>query len=746
MQPRLLGWIAVAAVVVAACSGADDDSSEPTPPAQTAADTTIGAASTTPLVEPVGTATDATIATSVTPTTDPVATTTEPAAQPADADTVAAIEAALTAAPAGCDPLDPRHCFLPYPSNAYTVADSYTETGVRVRFPAEGAPVNADGTPVDVAEWNRNDGFSPNSTLLTYIPGLDAAASNLPSWTDLGASLADDATVVLIDAETGERIPLWAEPDANAPDPADQTLVIHPAVALPEGRTYVVGLRGLIDSDGNPIEAGPVFRVYRDGLTTDVAAIEGRRPAMEAGLAALEAAGIPRADLILAWDFTVASADSIAGRMLAIRDAALTQLGDAAPAVTVTSVTRAGDPDHPEGIAIQVQGTYTVPNFLDGDGVPGNRFHYDADLAEDPSALPAVNPDVPAIESPFICNISDTTVNGTEPAHLVQYGHGLLGQHDEIDASNVRSMSNEHNAVYCATKWAGMSDIDVANAVTSLGDFSNFVTMTDRMQQGMLNQIFLGRLMLHPEGLAALPEFRRTSGPMAGAPVIDISELDFDGNSQGGIMGLALIAVSPDIDRAVLGVPGMNYSILLPRSVDFDTYEAIMEPAYPNAFERTLIISMVQMLWDRGEGGGYAQHVTADNYPGVDPVPTLLHVAYGDHQVSELTALIAARTIGAAIHQPIAADGRWAEAEPGWGLEPLEYGAPGGGAAGSAIVVWDSGMEPIPFENVPPAVGDDSHEDPRADPDVRVQKAAFLFDDELVDVCTGQACTADHRE
>jgi hypothetical protein len=204
--------------------------------------------------------------------------------------------------------------------------------------------------------------------------------------------------------------------------------------------------------------------------------------------------------------------------------------------------------------------------------------------------------------------------------------------------------------------------------------------------------------------------------------------------------------VSPDIDRAVLGVPGMNYSILLPRSVDFDTYEAIMEPAYPNAFERTLIISMVQMLWDRGEGGGYAQHVTADNYPGVDPVPTLLHVAYGDHQVSELSALIAARTIGAAIHQPVAAAGRWAEVEPGWGIEPLEYGSSGGGTAGSAIVVWDSGMEPIPFENVPPAVGDDSHEDPRADPDVRVQKAAFLFDDELVDVCAGQACTADHRE
>ena len=46
-------------------------------------------------------------------------------------------------------------------------------------------------------------------------------------------------------------------------------------------------------------------------------------------------------------------------------------------------------------------------------------------------------------------------------------------------------------------------------------------------------------------------------------------------------MGMALAGVSPDIDRAVLGVVGMNYGLLLPRSVDFDSYEAIFEPAYP---------------------------------------------------------------------------------------------------------------------------------------------------------------------
>ena len=54
-------------------------------------------------------------------------------------------------------------------------------------------------------------------------------------------------------------------------------------------------------------------------------------------------------------------------------------------------------------------------------------------------------------------------------------------------------------------------------------------------------------------------------------------------------------------------------------------------------------------------------------------------------------------------------------------------------------------MAPIPFENVPSRVGDDAHEDPRRDPDVRRQKASFLFDDTLIDVCDGAACQADHN-
>ena len=67
--------------------------------------------------------------------------------------------------------------------------------------------------------------------------------------------------------------------------------------------------------------------------------------------------------------------------------------------------------------------------------------------------------------------------------------------------------------------------------------------------------LFLGRAMVAADGFRAHP-------PFAGA--FDATRrLFYDGNSQGGIEGGALTAVAPDFDRAVLGVPGMNYSTLL---------------------------------------------------------------------------------------------------------------------------------------------------------------------------------------
>jgi len=682
----------------------------------------------------------ATTAATASPETTNAPTTTDvPATSgPADDELRAGIEAELTGAADGCEVLDPRHCFLPYPSNGLTAPDAATPTGRRVAFPPAGAPVNATGTALDVGEWNRNDGFSPNSTLLTYVEDLDAASSKLPSWTDLGASLAADAPVVLVDVDTGERVALWAELDAHATGDTDRLLMIHPAVALTEGHTYAVGLRGLVRRDGQPVEPSAIFRAVRDGAVTDVAAVEDRRPELETAFEALAGTG-DRQDWLLAWDFTVASTDGLTARMLTLRDETLAALGNGAPAFTIDAVVDSPTRDDGsplEGVARQVSGSFEVTNWLTADGAPGNGFHYDTDPVTDPDALPTPNG---TLRAPFVCNIPPAVLNGTAPGRLVQYGHGLLGSHYEVNAGNIRRITHTYGLVYCATKWAGMSEDDVAVAAGALGDLSLFPAVVDRLQQGVLNQIVLSRLMTAPGGLVADPAFQRADGSL----LVDPTTLAYDGNSQGAIMGLMFAGVSPDIERFALGVPGMNYGVLLARSVDFESFnEAIFRPAYPSELDQPLIIAMMQMLWDRGEGAGYAQHVTADPLPGTPAKTVLLHVALGDHQVSELTAFIEARTLGIPIHRPVTATGRSDEIDPGWGLEPVEYPATGSGPAGSAIIVWDSGAPLIPFDNLPPSAGEDPHGDPRADPDAQQQKYEFLFNDTLIDVCAAQPCTA----
>ena len=162
----------------------------------------------------------------------------------------------------------------------------------------------------------------------------------------------------------------------------------------------------------------------------------------------------------------------------------------------------------------------------------------------------------------FTCNIPRVAMasGGARPS---LYGHGLFGSRSEVGAGNVTNMADGHDFTFCATDWIGMATADVPNAATALLDLSNFNTVVDRLQQGFLDFLYVGRAMLHPSGLAADPAFQ-----LGGKRLLDTSALYYDGNSQGGIYGGALTAIAPDFRRAVIGVSAMNYSTLLSRSTE----------------------------------------------------------------------------------------------------------------------------------------------------------------------------------
>lgn len=634
-----------------------------------------------------------------------------------------------TATASRCDVLDPARCLLPFPNDHFTVADASAATGRRVRLDPASMPVNSKGRRVDPTEWNRNDGFSPGAMIETLVPGLDLGRSGAAPITDIGRSLRADAPIVLLDAATGERWPYWAELDAQADPTEGAMLVVRPARNLREGHRYLVALRDLRTSAGRAIAAGRGFTIYRDRIPTGNATLEARRAHLEGVLASLGAAGVARdASLFLAWDFTVASTRNITGRMLHLRDDAFSTIGTGAPNFTVTATTDDVDPR----IFRRVEGTYEVPSYLTNGGVPGSVFAY----------APGSGPDAVPIRTgtftaSFTCNIPrsampDASTRAAAARGMV-YGHGLLGSRSEVNAGNVRTMADEYRFVACATDWTGFARDDIGTAVTALEDFTNFPKMADRTQQGFLNTLFLARLLRSPSGFASAPAFR------AGGQSVFDGTVFYDGNSQGGILGGAVTAISNEWSRAVLGVPGMNYSTLLQRSVDFDTYKAILGPAYPSELDRMLVFSMVQMLWDRAEANGYAAHMTNDPLPGTIPHTVMLHVAFGDHQVANVTAEVEARTMGARVWQPGLAAGRSPDLVPFWGL----LAAPDGWA-GSVLVMWDGGTPAPPLGNLPPrppTYGDDPHEYPRRTPAAQLQKSRFLSPTgAFSDTCGGGPC------
>lgn len=653
-------------------------------------------------------------------------------------------EPELAADPGPCDPLDPRACLLPFPSDFFSVADASTDSGRRLAIDRSAMPRNNFGVHADPSGYDRADGFSVGSPILTHVPGLDLARSDAPPLTDVPRSLDPDGPLLLVDADTYERIPAWMEldDDVHAPLPGDKALIIRPGINYREGHRYIVALRRLRDANGASLEPRRLFRVYRDGIPTWIPHVEARRAHMEQLFQRLAEAGFGRQDLYLAWDFTVQSTRSVAEDLLHMRDDAFAALGDQAPAYRVTedvSYTPAENAD----ILREIAGSFDVPLYLTGDGSPGNR------LNRGPDGLPVRNG---TWQAPFRCRIPrwvEPSPGVVRQARPSLYGHGLLGSEDEVRASHVAAMANEYGFVFCATPWAGMAEEDVGNALAILLDFSGFPSLPERLHQGQLNQLFLARLLRHPEGFAADPAFQ-----IGGTPVFDHREVYYDGNSQGGIEAGALAAISQDVTRFVMGVPGMNYSMLLKRSLDFDPFNDLLSQVYRDPIDRELLTALAEILWERVESNGHARHMIDDPYPDTPPKHILLQVAFADHQVSMWTAEIWARTMGAHAALPPV---RHPDVEPLWGIEPIrEYPFDG-----SALVYWDAGNPPPPVSNVPPREGppvpglagcavrrhQDPHECPRREPEARLQKSLFLAPEGVVaDTCGGQPCTVQNGD
>ena len=358
-------------------------------------------------------------------------------------------------------------------------------------------PSDTSGRRSDPSAFNEMDGFSPGIAAMTHLPG--ATAMGLATPDTIGDSLALDSPTVILDADSGERVPHWVDrdewvveakkrveagesrPDFNIPRTLEdlqreQALMLRPAVRLDDATRYIVAIRSVLDRSGTPVTPSPGFAALRDGEPGDEV-IESRREHFENIFSTLEAAGIDRDELQIAWDFTTASKENNTAAMVHIRDDAFAKYPDGVP-YTIEAI------DTPmEGMACRLEITFDMPLYTT-DGKTGSLLNLGSD------GLPEQNGSYPYAAAMFVPVAAQANA-----APLVVVGHGQLGAKEQV--FGYREIWAEANLIGFGLDHIGFAGEDVPTLLTAIigGDLSKFRAIPERMHQGLLNFLMAMRTL-----------------------------------------------------------------------------------------------------------------------------------------------------------------------------------------------------------------------------------------------------------
>ena len=261
------------------------------------------------------------------------------------------------------------------------------------------------------------------------------------------------------------------------------------------------------DGSGRGHPGRPDFAAYRDNTPTGDPVKEARRPHMEEIFATLAAAGIARNDLYLAWDFTVASERNLTERLLFMRDDALRAArASAAPAFTVTTVENEVDAN----IFRRVTGTYRGRALRRLDDAAGAVRSSTRNGLPIHQATPQTAPFHCIIPRAALANAVATAVPARaldlrpRPARLEHRGqrrqrprHGERAQLRLLRHQVDRHVERGHRT----------------NAVSILQELREASrTSPTGCSRRWSNQLFLARLMIHPDGFVSDPAFQDALG------------------------------------------------------------------------------------------------------------------------------------------------------------------------------------------------------------------------------------------
>ena len=616
-----------------------------------------------------------------------------------------------------CDSLMEEYCTMPWPSNLYLERDDTRVTGYTMDFGEASLPESNTGH-IDPEPYRRLDGYGWGTPVMTLFPGVDI--SNMPGEYSVEDSIESegDAFYFKVTEEGLEPVPFWAELDQWTEVAEEQILYLRPAVILEDDTRYVVGFRNLTDEDGNAFDRSETFEKYLDGSAIHDDELAWRQERFDEIFEMLEDAGVDRDELTLAWDFHTGSKEGLNSTLIQIIEDGVEAADAEGIEITIDpEQVIAYTPDEDEHVAYWIRGTIRVPHFLEHSARSGTPVSYLFHRDED--GKPTIND---WREANFWMVIPHSAIDG-EPHGLVTYGHGMLGRGNQVGSGTNPQIAAENNLIMFGADFIGFSESDVPQAILALGHPTYFEELIDRMHQGVLEYVLLGKAMR--ENLETHEDFADYD------LTVDEDRIYYTGISQGGIYGVTVLAVDPTITRGHFGVPGQNYTMLLERSTNYGSYFQALRGGFSDRVDQSVVIPTIQLLWDQIDPISYLPRLNHDPiYEGM-PKEGLFATAKADYQVAVVTKEITARSnIGIPLLENYDR-----EREP-WGVEWATYPH-----VGSGIVNYDYSNPWPEAGNLPPsdAFGD-PHGLPRREPAHNEQLIHFLDTGEIIDVCDGEPC------
>jgi hypothetical protein len=615
----------------------------------------------------------------------------------------------------GCNPFaTSRECVFPVPISFFERADTTSTTGARLNYPLDILPNASGETTYDIASVNLSDGVSPVSLILVHF-GHDADPSQLVGQRDLDRSLAPDAPIALFNLNTGKRVMFMSEMDANRSDDylRRYALIVRPLEPMRAGDRHAVALtKKLRRSDGASFDSPEAFVALRDGVLTTNDVVENARPRFDLLFEFLSANGYARDNLLMAWDFTVASDEWVLGPVLSMREKAFDLVEDGVD-YTIEGVEN--DPN--ENVSKLVWGSFAVPTFITG----GNTFEYDA---EHKPVLQAESQSFP-----YTMIVPKSVVGAAGPVPLTVFGHGIFGEGRDylkggIGRDVVQPMAQGAGAVVIATDWIGLSHSDLQIIIDQvIPDTSQIGVVTDRLQQSLINNLVMTELAFR--SLQFDPELK----PAAGHELLDPGRVYYYGVSLGGIQGSSFVSISNRIQRGVLAVPGCAWSSMLPRSRVWAAIKPFFDAEYPDPLIRQLGIFFMQMRFDHSDPVNLTKLMFKSQLPDAPQGrAVVVQEAVGDCQVPNLTTEMLARAIGLSAMTP---------------ADSVIFGLPTvvSPFSGSAIVQYHLKAQTAeympPDDNTMPTQENDVHSDMCWQPNVLEQVRSFLLTGVLTQTCDG---------